>query len=288
MRARARGVRACPSCPSSPSRPPCTTSRARSAAASAPMSLKSELGVDEGAARRRERRLGADEGAGRASTTSTSCSRSASPACRSAITGRADAALEHLRQRGDDDARTATRKEIAQIMAAELDGLMRLGARTIAPGALAALARAAALEAKRPKPIARPYPIKPAAELYAEILLRHRRRGRRGRAVQGRRWRARRGGRRRCSAWRGRQARRGSRADAARRRRSFSPPGTSPTQDRPSSRKRARSLAESYEVTKLRSHDRSKFAKISNAERRLRELRDFELVQTSSISISRT
>jgi hypothetical protein len=38
-------------------------------------------------------------------------------------------------------------------------------------GALAALARAASLEARRPKPIARPYPLKPAAELYGEILL---------------------------------------------------------------------------------------------------------------------
>ena len=38
-------------------------------------------------------------------------------------------------------------------------------------GALAALARATTLEAKRPKPVARPYPLKPAAELYGEILL---------------------------------------------------------------------------------------------------------------------
>jgi predicted Zn-dependent protease len=38
-------------------------------------------------------------------------------------------------------------------------------------GGLAELARAAGLEAKRPKPIARPYPIKPAGELYAEALL---------------------------------------------------------------------------------------------------------------------
>jgi predicted Zn-dependent protease len=37
---------------------------------------------------------------------------------------------------------------------------------------MAAFARAAALEAKRVKPIARPYPVKPAAELYGEALLR--------------------------------------------------------------------------------------------------------------------
>ena len=39
------------------------------------------------------------------------------------------------------------------------------------PGGLSALGRAAALEAKRPRPIARPYPIKPASELRAESLL---------------------------------------------------------------------------------------------------------------------
>jgi hypothetical protein len=83
--------------------------------------------------------------------------------------GRADAAFEHLtiaaKTVPDRDAR-----EIATIMAAELDGLMRL-AKSDQAGALAALARAARLEAQRAKPIARPYPIKPAAELYGEILL---------------------------------------------------------------------------------------------------------------------
>lgn len=83
--------------------------------------------------------------------------------------GRADAALEHLNEAAktvpDRDAR-----EVATIMAAELDGLMRLAGNDRA-GALGSLARAAQLEAKRPKPIARPYPVKPAAELYGEILL---------------------------------------------------------------------------------------------------------------------
>ncbi len=83
--------------------------------------------------------------------------------------GRASAALENLQQAAktvpDADAR-----EIAQIMAGELDGLMRL-ARNDRQGALSTLAHAAALEARRPRPIARPYPIKPAGELYAEILL---------------------------------------------------------------------------------------------------------------------
>jgi len=59
---------------------------------------------------------------------------------------------------------------VAAIMAAELDGLVKLG-RNDRPGALASLARAAQLEAGRPRPVARPYPIKPAGELYGEILL---------------------------------------------------------------------------------------------------------------------
>jgi tetratricopeptide (TPR) repeat protein len=61
-------------------------------------------------------------------------------------------------------------REVAAIMAAELEGLIKLGHNDRA-GALAALARGAQLDAKRPKPVARPYPIKPAGELYAEILL---------------------------------------------------------------------------------------------------------------------
>ena len=59
---------------------------------------------------------------------------------------------------------------VAAIMAAELEGLIKLG-RNDRSGALASLARGAQLEAGRPRPVARPYPIKPAGELYAEILL---------------------------------------------------------------------------------------------------------------------
>ena len=83
--------------------------------------------------------------------------------------GRADAALEQLINAAktipDQDAR-----EVAAIMAAEIEGLIKLS-HNDRPGALAALARGTALEAKRPRPVARPYPIKPAAELYGEILL---------------------------------------------------------------------------------------------------------------------
>jgi tetratricopeptide (TPR) repeat protein len=82
---------------------------------------------------------------------------------------RAEAAVEHLGTAAervpDRDAR-----EIAAIMRAEVDGLLRL-ARGDRQAGLAALARADTLEAKRPRPIARPYPIKPAGELYAESLL---------------------------------------------------------------------------------------------------------------------
>jgi len=83
--------------------------------------------------------------------------------------GRAEAAVEQLgtasRTVSDRDAR-----EVAAIMGAELEGLLRFS-RGDRAGTLSSLARAAALEARRAKPVARPYPIKPAAELYAETLL---------------------------------------------------------------------------------------------------------------------
>jgi tetratricopeptide (TPR) repeat protein len=83
--------------------------------------------------------------------------------------GRAATAMAHLETASksipDPDAR-----EIAQIMALELDGIARV-ARGDRPGGLAAAARAAAIEARRPRPIARPYPVKPAGELYGELLL---------------------------------------------------------------------------------------------------------------------
>jgi tetratricopeptide (TPR) repeat protein len=82
---------------------------------------------------------------------------------------RADAAFEQMTGASktipDQDVR-----EVAAIMATELESLIKLG-RNDRAGALAALARGAQLDAKRPKPVARPYPIKPAGELYAEILL---------------------------------------------------------------------------------------------------------------------
>jgi tetratricopeptide (TPR) repeat protein len=82
---------------------------------------------------------------------------------------RAAAAIEHLGQAANS-VPDADAREIAAIMRAELDGLLRM-ARGDTQRALAALAGAVALEAKRPRPIARPYPIKPASELHAEWLL---------------------------------------------------------------------------------------------------------------------
>jgi tetratricopeptide (TPR) repeat protein len=81
---------------------------------------------------------------------------------------RADAAVEELTRAAstvpDHDAR-----EVTAIMAAEVDGVLRF-ARGDRIGGLAALAGAAGLEAKRPRPVGRPYPIKPAGELYGEAL----------------------------------------------------------------------------------------------------------------------
>jgi tetratricopeptide (TPR) repeat protein len=83
--------------------------------------------------------------------------------------GRADAAIEHL----DTAATTVTdrdAREIAAIMAAELDGLLRT-ARGDRTRGFESLSRATSLESRRPPPVGRPYPIKPAAELYGEALL---------------------------------------------------------------------------------------------------------------------
>ena len=56
-------------------------------------------------------------------------------------------------------------------MAAELEGLIKLGAQRSRRVRWPRWRARAQLEAKRPRPVARPYPIKPAGELYAEILL---------------------------------------------------------------------------------------------------------------------
>ncbi len=82
--------------------------------------------------------------------------------------GRADAALAELRKASttlpDRDA-----ADVTSIMAEEVSALLAIARGRQADG-LATLARATAREAARPKPIARPYPPKPAGELYAEAL----------------------------------------------------------------------------------------------------------------------
>jgi hypothetical protein len=82
---------------------------------------------------------------------------------------RADAALEQL-QGARAVAPDAENRQLADIMRAQVAGLLQL-ARGDKAGGLATLASAAKLEIAMPKPIARPYPVKPAGELYAEALL---------------------------------------------------------------------------------------------------------------------
>ena len=82
--------------------------------------------------------------------------------------GRADAAVSELKKASgtipDRDA-----ADVASIMADEVTALLSI-ARDRPEEGLTMLARASAREAARPKPIARPYPAKPAGELYAEAL----------------------------------------------------------------------------------------------------------------------
>lgn len=82
---------------------------------------------------------------------------------------RVEAALEQLQ-----DARTAapdpSNRQLAEIMYRQVGGLYQIMRGEKGEG-LAALESAMQLEAGLPKPIARPYPIKPAGELYAETLL---------------------------------------------------------------------------------------------------------------------
>ncbi|MEQ1911511.1 MAG: hypothetical protein ABMA15_22030 [Vicinamibacterales bacterium] len=81
---------------------------------------------------------------------------------------RADAAVAELKKASttlpDRDA-----ADVASIMADEVSAILAI-ARGRESDGLAMLARTAGREAARPKPIARPYPAKPAGELYAEAL----------------------------------------------------------------------------------------------------------------------
>jgi tetratricopeptide (TPR) repeat protein len=82
--------------------------------------------------------------------------------------GRADAAVVELKK-AMSASPNAEGRDLSSIMADQLSGLLAL-ARGRTDEGLATLARAASREAAQPKPIARPYPPKPAGELYAEAL----------------------------------------------------------------------------------------------------------------------
>jgi len=82
---------------------------------------------------------------------------------------RAEAAFDEL-QRARAAAPDVDNRQLAQIMTAEVAGLLQL-ARGQTAEALKTLELGMRMEAQRPRPIARPYPIKPAVELYAEALL---------------------------------------------------------------------------------------------------------------------
>jgi tetratricopeptide (TPR) repeat protein len=84
---------------------------------------------------------------------------------------RAEAAAEHLTTAASSiPDRDHDQREVVAIMAAQLTGLLQIARGETATG-LATLAKTAEAESHRPPPIARPYPIKPAEELYAEALL---------------------------------------------------------------------------------------------------------------------
>src|SRR5262249_7944687 len=82
---------------------------------------------------------------------------------------RAEAALDHM-TKAVGAAPDPDTRQVAEIIRPELKGLVQRGDGD-RPGALASMEAAATLEATRPRPKARPYPIKPAVELYGETLL---------------------------------------------------------------------------------------------------------------------
>jgi tetratricopeptide (TPR) repeat protein len=81
---------------------------------------------------------------------------------------RAESAFDQLQQ-AQKAAPDAENKRLALIMSGEVAGLLELR-RGKTAAALQTLAGAAKLESQMARPIARPYPVKPAAELYAEAL----------------------------------------------------------------------------------------------------------------------
>jgi len=82
---------------------------------------------------------------------------------------RASAAIDLFRKAAAPDQESGLREQAA-VMSEELAALLAF-AQGRQPDAFAALERAVALQARMPKPIGRPYPVKGADELYGEILL---------------------------------------------------------------------------------------------------------------------
>lgn len=82
---------------------------------------------------------------------------------------RGDAALELLAGAAAPQQDPGLREQAA-ILTAELEALLAF-ARGRHPDAFAAMDRATALQARMPRPIGRPYPVKGADELYGELLL---------------------------------------------------------------------------------------------------------------------
>jgi tetratricopeptide (TPR) repeat protein len=82
---------------------------------------------------------------------------------------RVEAALEQL-EGARAAAPAADNKRLAEIMYRSIGGLYTIMRRDTGEG-LQVLQSAAGIESELPKPIARPYPIKPAGEIYAEALL---------------------------------------------------------------------------------------------------------------------
>ena len=92
-------------------------------------------------------------------------------------------------------------REQAEVMLREMEAL-DLFAQGRHAEAFAIMDRAAALQARMPKPIGRPFPVKDANELYGELLLQVNRAEGSDHLVRRERWRARRIAAGHCSDWR--------------------------------------------------------------------------------------
>ena len=104
-------------------------------------------------------------------------------------------------------------REQAEVMLREMEAL-DLFAQGRHAEAFAMMDRAAALQARMPKPIGRPFPVKDVNELYGELAAAGEPRRRKRSPGSIARWRARRIAAARCSAWRARYRNAGDAANA--------------------------------------------------------------------------